>query len=110
MTNLALQAGINACGPNKPFKSIGNAIHSLIIDEDYSVSSQFTGHGIGDVFHRPPWILHHCKARSYSLDKPLILRFGLVNDEPGVMHPGDCFTIEVCALKCHMPHQLTGSR
>ena len=25
-----------------------------------SVSSQFTGHGIGRVFHRPPWILHDC--------------------------------------------------
>ncbi|KAG6836389.1 hypothetical protein H0H93_008534 [Arthromyces matolae] len=76
MTNAALQAGIDACGPGKLFRGIGKAIHELTLNTNYSVSPQFTGHGIGTVFHRPPWILHH------------------LNDEPGVMSPGDCFTIE----------------
>ncbi|RDB19969.1 Methionine aminopeptidase 1D, chloroplastic/mitochondrial [Hypsizygus marmoreus] len=80
-TNKALQAGIHACGPGRPFKDIGKAIHELTRQSKFCVSSQFTGHGIGTVFHRPPWILHH------------------LNDEPGVMKPGDCFTIEPCLIQ-----------
>ncbi|KAF8651148.1 hypothetical protein AX16_004850 [Volvariella volvacea WC 439] len=85
ITNRALREGIRACGPGQPFKEIARAIQGVIGDLDYSVSSQFTGHGIGDVFHRPPWILHH------------------PNDEPGVMQPGDCFTIEPCIVQGHNP-------
>jgi methionyl aminopeptidase len=58
-TNDALEAGIAVCGPGQPFKFIGKAIHDLADQRGYSVSSQFTGHGIGEVFHRSPWILHH---------------------------------------------------
>jgi len=58
-TDEALEAGIAVCGPGKPFKSIGKAIHDVADQRGYSVSSQFSGHGIGEVFHRPPWILHH---------------------------------------------------
>jgi methionyl aminopeptidase len=54
----ALHAGIAVCGPHVPFKSIGRAIHDLARRRGYSVSEQFTGHGIGSVFHRPPWIVH----------------------------------------------------
>lgn len=78
LAELALQAGISACAPGKPYKAIGRAIHNLVKaqEDDFCISPQFTGHGIGTVFHRPPWILHH------------------LNDEPGAMLPGDCFTIE----------------
>ncbi|EMD40351.1 hypothetical protein CERSUDRAFT_45112 [Gelatoporia subvermispora B] len=76
VTEDALELAIAECGPGRPFKNIGRAIHNFLRDKDYSVSPQFTGHGIGDVFHRPPWILHH------------------LNEEPGVMQPGHCFTIE----------------
>jgi len=58
-TSEALDVGIAVCGPGQPFKSIGKAIHDLVDRRGYSVSSQFTGHGIGEVFHRSPWILHH---------------------------------------------------
>ncbi|KAF8589638.1 methionyl aminopeptidase [Ramaria rubella] len=75
-TNLALKAGIDACGPHKPLKDIGCQIDQVTAQLGYSVNSQFTGHGIGRVFHRPPWILHH------------------KNDEPGIMLPGHVFTIE----------------
>ncbi|KAH0588180.1 hypothetical protein H2248_006895 [Termitomyces sp. 'cryptogamus'] len=80
LTNDALRAGIDACGPGRPFRNIGKAIHELTRNNNYSISTQFTGHGIGTVFHRPPWILHH------------------LNDEPGVMLPGDCFTIEASGV------------
>ena len=58
-TNLALSAAIEACRPCEPFATIGRVIHEVAVQHGYSVNPQFTGHGIGRVFHRPPWILHH---------------------------------------------------
>lgn len=84
-TSDALDAGIAVCGPGQPFKFIGQAIHDLADRRGYSVSSQFTGHGIGEVFHRSPWILHHR------------------NEEPGTMMPGHCFTIEPCLIQGSNP-------
>jgi len=83
VTNKALQLGIETCGPGRPFKEIGRAIHQYACKEagDFCVSSTFTGHGIGTIFHRPPWIFHH------------------KNDEPGLMLPGHCFTIEPCIIE-----------
>ncbi|KAK0499470.1 methionyl aminopeptidase [Armillaria luteobubalina] len=82
VTSNALKAGIAACGPGKPFRAIGQAIHHYLagsssqLGMDFCISQQFTGHGIGTDFHSKPWILH-----SY-------------NEEPGIMKPGHCFTIE----------------
>jgi len=63
-TNASLEAGILACGPGKPFKGIGRAIHQLATPLGFAISTQFSGHGIGTVFHRPPWIVH---SRKYFL-------------------------------------------
>ena len=60
ITNQVLKQAIGACGPGKHFKDIGKVIHNLLRDINYSVSSQFTGHGIGKIFHTEPWIFHHC--------------------------------------------------
>jgi methionyl aminopeptidase len=96
VTNEALVVGIQSCGPGRPFKGIGKAIHEFIRQRGYSVSSQFTGHGIGTTFHKPPQILHDRELRSVSPSKKAcFFIFKAVNDEPGVMQPGDCFTIEV---------------
>ncbi|KAH6902817.1 methionyl aminopeptidase [Coprinopsis sp. MPI-PUGE-AT-0042] len=81
VTNQCLQAAIAACGPGQLFRNIGKAIHDTIKNRNFSVSSQFTGHGIGPVFHSAPWILHH------------------KNDEPGMMEPGHCFTIEPAIIQ-----------
>jgi methionyl aminopeptidase len=98
VTNKALELGINACSPGRPFKDIGRVIHHYVCNDagDFCVSSQFSGHGIGTVFHRPPWILHHCKL--FHLCRYSRVQRQLVNDEPGVMLPGHCFTIEVYIL------------
>ncbi|KAJ3505819.1 hypothetical protein NMY22_g17443 [Coprinellus aureogranulatus] len=80
-TNRALAAAIQACGPGKPFKGIAQAIHDVLKDKPYCVSSQFTGHGIGPVFHSQPWIVHS------------------LNEEPGVMQPGHSFTIEPAIIQ-----------
>ncbi len=66
VTEAALEAGIAACGPGRPFKNIGKAIHELLRGKDYSVSSSFTGHGIGQDFHRQPWIHHVCTCDEFS--------------------------------------------
>ncbi|PCH40741.1 methionyl aminopeptidase [Wolfiporia cocos MD-104 SS10] len=86
VTDDALEAGITACGPGRPFNGIGRAIFEIIKHRDFSVSTQFTGHGIGEDFHRPPWILHH------------------PNEEPGLMSPGHCFTIEPCIVQGSQPN------
>ncbi|KAF8887260.1 methionyl aminopeptidase [Gymnopilus junonius] len=85
VTNTSLERAIAICEPGRPFKAIGDTIHEYIRDKNYSVSSQFTGHGIGSVFHSPPWIIH---SR---------------NDEPGVMEPGHCFTIEPAIIQGRNP-------
>ncbi|KIJ13299.1 hypothetical protein PAXINDRAFT_170584 [Paxillus involutus ATCC 200175] len=85
MTNAALETGIRACGPGRPFKAIGKAIHELIHTTSYSVCTSFSGHGIGRVFHRPPWIYHS------------------LNEEPEMMLPGHCFTIEPCIVQGSNP-------
>ncbi|KAF8138988.1 methionyl aminopeptidase, partial [Boletus edulis] len=85
MTNAALQAGIDVCEPGRPFNAIGHAIHALVRNTTYSVCNALSGHGIGRVFHQPPWIYH------------------TLNDEPGVMRPGHCFTIEPCIVQGSNP-------
>ncbi|KAG9103197.1 hypothetical protein FRC07_010063 [Ceratobasidium sp. 392] len=87
LSTRALQAGISACRPGAYFRSIGAAIQDAVnkaekeLGHPFVVSGQFTGHGVGTVFHRPPWILH------------------TRNDEPGVMEPGHCFTIEPVVIQ-----------
>ena len=64
-TQAALKAATSVCGPGKPFRGIAQAIHDTITARGghWCVSPQFTGHGIGRVFHRPPWILHDRTSR-----------------------------------------------
>lgn len=97
VTEDALAAAIGVCAPGRPFKLIGKTIHELLRGTKYSVSTQFTGHGIGRDFHCPPWILHHCQCFQLVASK-LVTEETSVNDDPGVMQPGHCFTIEVNSL------------
>jgi len=103
MTNAALQAGIDACGPGRPFNSIGGAIHELVRNTPYSVCNALSGHGIGRVFHQRPWIYHtRIPPPSSHLQFSISDSFLTVNEEPGMMRPGHCFTIEVWIFgRCH---------
>lgn len=83
-----------ACGPGKKFADIGLKIHDLVSRYGYSINEQFTGHGVGKVFHRPPWILHFSKFVKLK-SKAHKQYHHVENDEPGVMYPGHVFTIEV---------------
>ncbi|WWC70025.1 methionine aminopeptidase, type I [Kwoniella pini CBS 10737] len=80
-TKEALEIGIRACKPGMKYKDIGTEIEDFARQHGFSVNGQFSGHGIGNVFHKPPWIFH-CR-----------------NSEPGEILPGDCFTIEPCLVQ-----------
>ncbi|KAK0568319.1 Methionine aminopeptidase 1 [Tilletia horrida] len=72
-----LDAAIAICGPGVPFAEIGKVIQPLAESRGCSVVKNYTGHGIGRVFHGAPTIFHHKTKKSY-----------------GVMQPGHIFTIE----------------
>ena len=77
ITYKCLMAGIEACKPGATLGDIGYAIQTLAEKERFSVVRDFTGHGLGQVFHCPPSVLH----------------FG--NPGEGIrLEPGMIFTIE----------------
>jgi methionyl aminopeptidase len=59
VTYLALMRGIAAVKPGNRTGDIGAAIQTFAEAERCSVVRDFCGHGIGDVFHLPPNILHY---------------------------------------------------
>lgn len=77
ITYRSMMAGIEAVKPGATLGDIGWAIQELAEAEHCSVVRDFSGHGIGQVFHDTPSVLHY--------------------GEPGtgpVLEPGMMFTIE----------------
>ena len=64
VTHDALMAGIAAVRPGATFGDIGHAIQSLVEAERMSVVRDFCGHGLGQVFHAPPNVLHYGRPGS----------------------------------------------
>ncbi|SHI89164.1 type I methionyl aminopeptidase [Wenxinia saemankumensis] len=59
VTHDALMAGIEAARPGNTFGDIGAAIQSHVEAQRMSVVRDFCGHGLGQVFHAPPNVLHY---------------------------------------------------
>ena len=59
VTYHAMMQGIAAAKPGATTGDIGHAIQSCAESERYSVVRDFCGHGIGQVFHDAPNILHY---------------------------------------------------
>jgi methionyl aminopeptidase len=76
-TRRALWLGIRAVRPGARTGDIGHAIQRFAEAQGYAVVREFTGHGIGRVFHTAPSILHYGKP---GTGEPLL--------------PGMAFTIE----------------
>ena len=55
-------ASIEATKPGATLGDLGFAIQSLAERERFSVVRDFTGHGLGQVFHCPPSVLHFGKS------------------------------------------------
>ena len=62
VTHDALFKGIEAVKPGNTFGDIGHAIQSYVEAQRMSVVRDFCGHGLGQVFHAPPNVLHYGKA------------------------------------------------
>lgn len=55
----AMMAGIAAVRPGARLGDIGHAIQSLAEKARFSVVRDFCGHGIGQIFHMPPSVMHY---------------------------------------------------
>ena len=59
VTHDALFKGIEAVKPGNTFGDIGHAIQTHVENHRMSVVRDFCGHGLGEVFHAPPNVLHY---------------------------------------------------
>ncbi len=59
VTHDALMLGIEAVKPGNTFGDIGAAIQRHVESQRMSVVRDFCGHGLGQVFHAPPNVLHY---------------------------------------------------
>ncbi len=59
MTKLALDEAIKICGPGVPYSEIGKVIHGIADKHKYGVVRDFVGHGVGQLFHSAPTIVHY---------------------------------------------------
>ena len=77
VTHDALMRGIAAVKPGNTFGDIGHAIQTFVEGHRMSVVTDFCGHGLGQVFHAPPNVLHYGRPGTGA-----------------VLEPGMFFTIE----------------
>ncbi len=64
VTHDALMLGIEQVKPGNTFGDIGYAIQQFVEGQRMSVVRDFCGHGIGQVFHAPPNVLHYGRKGS----------------------------------------------
>ncbi|MCF6444432.1 type I methionyl aminopeptidase [Nereida sp. MMG025] len=64
VTHDALMLGIEQVKPGNTFGDIGHAIQSYVESQRMSVVRDFCGHGLGQVFHAPPNVLHYGREGS----------------------------------------------
>jgi methionyl aminopeptidase len=72
VTYEAMMRGIAVAKPGNTLGDIGHAIQSYAEKERYSVVTDFCGHGLGQVFHDAPSVIHTGKP-----GKGLVLREGM---------------------------------
>ena len=77
VTHDALMRGIEVVKPGNTFGDIGHAIQTFVEGHRMSVVTDFCGHGLGQVFHAPPNVLHYGRPGTGA-----------------VLEPGMFFTIE----------------
>ena len=57
-TEEALRRSIEICKPQVPIRTIGNTIQKFADQKGYGIIRDFTGHGVGRIFHSGPTVLH----------------------------------------------------
>ena len=58
----AMWLGIEELAPGKRLGDVGAAVQKHVESHRYSVVREYCGHGIGEVFHEDPQVLHYGKA------------------------------------------------
>ncbi len=92
----AMWRGIRMVKPGNTLGDIGHAIQSYVESLGYSVVREFCGHGIGDVFHEEPQVLHYGKpGTGMKLDAGMIFTIEpMVNaGKAGIRQLADGWTI-----------------
>ncbi|XP_073122411.1 methionine aminopeptidase 1D, chloroplastic/mitochondrial isoform X3 [Henckelia pumila] len=59
VTKECLDKAISICAPGVELNKIGKTIHDHADKHRYGVVEQFVGHGVGQVFHSDPIVLHY---------------------------------------------------
>lgn len=72
IAQVALYIGIDMVKPGVKLGDIGHAIQSYSEKQHYSVVREYCGHGIGEMFHEEPQVLHYGKP-----DTGVILKEGM---------------------------------
>jgi methionyl aminopeptidase len=54
--------GIRELGPGKHLGDVGAAVQRHVEKNRFSIVREYCGHGIGQVFHEDPQVLHYGKA------------------------------------------------
>ena len=70
VTYECLMLGIEAAKPGNTLGDLGAAIQTHAHNNRFSVVRDFTGHGLGQVFHTAPTVLHYGKAGTGMALKP----------------------------------------
>ncbi len=70
VTHDALMRGIEMVKPGNTFGDIGHAIQSFVESHRMSVVTDFCGHGLGQVFHAPPNVLHYGRSGTGAMLEP----------------------------------------
>jgi methionyl aminopeptidase len=64
VTYEAMMRGIEVVRPGAQLGDIGHAIQSFVESKGFSVVRDFCGHGLGQVFHSAPEVLHYGKPHT----------------------------------------------
>lgn len=78
VTREAMWLGIRSVRPGATLRDIGRAIQKHVESHRFSVVREYCGHGIGQIYHEEPQVLHYDAAEAASV----------------VLKPGMTFTVE----------------
>jgi methionyl aminopeptidase len=70
VTYEALMRGIAVVKPGATFGDVGHVIQTYVESQRFSVVRDFCGHGIGQIFHAPPNVLHFGRPGEGAVFKP----------------------------------------
>ncbi|GIR03329.1 MAG: hypothetical protein CM15mP12_8600 [Gammaproteobacteria bacterium] len=69
ITQECMYAGIRKVKPGAHLGDIGNAIQTLAEENHYSVVRDYCGHGIGQIYHEEPQVVHYGEIRALFLKR-----------------------------------------